>query len=142
MWRQTGPRPSSRPPSAAAAGVGRVVALSSMGIGDDFLPPWSPIKLLWGAMLATVYRGVRADLTAAEAVWAAADGGLDYLLVRPMGLAPEEPPRGGGPSTSSPRGGGGLAMCVAKADVGAAMLAEALEPTLHRTAVTVGYRNK
>lgn len=128
--------------AATAAGIRRVVVLSSMGIGADPLP-MGPLKLLWGAMLATVFRSVRTDLTAAEAVWAASPADVDYVLFRPMGLTPTEPPRGrGSVKLLAARGEGGLATSVAKADVAAAMLDEALTPTAHRTGVTVGYPTK
>lgn len=126
--------------AAAAAGVRRVVVLSSMGIGEPDPLPMGPLKIFWSALLATFFRATRADLIAAEAVWAATPPEVDYLLFRPMGLTPTEPPRGrGAVKLLTARGQGGLASSVAKADVAAAMLDEALAPTAHRTGVTVGY---
>ncbi|GAB0497679.1 hypothetical protein MMPV_009016 [Pyropia vietnamensis] len=126
--------------AAAAAGVRRVVVLSSMGIGQPDPLPVGALKLFWTALLATFFRAVREDLIAAEAVWAATPPEVDYLLFRPMGLTPTEPPRGrDAVKLLSARGEGGLVASVAKADVAAAMLDEALNPTAHRTGVTVGY---
>lgn len=129
--------------AAAATGVRRVVVLSSMGIGQPDVLPIGLLKLFWSALLSTVFRAVRADLNAAEEVWAATPPEVDYLLVRPMGLTPSEPPRGrGAVKMLTARGQGGLAISVAKADVAAMMLDEALAPTTHRTGVTVGYPSK
>lgn len=130
--------------AATAAGVRRVVVLSSMGIGEPDVLPLNALKLFWSALLATFFRAVRADLTAAEAVWTSTTPPeIDYLLFRPMGLTPTEPPRGrDAVKLLTARGQGGLATSVAKADVAAAMLYEALSPTAHRTGVTVGYPYK
>lgn len=112
----------------------RLVILSSMGIGQDFTP-LSAIKVLWHAMLRTVLRPARKDLIALEAVVEGSK--LDYLLVRPTGLTPEEPPIGSWKLLTAPKQGG-LRLSLAKKDVAEFMIKEAVQPTFHRTAVTIG----
>mmetsp|Transcript_20662 Transcript_20662/g.50021 ORF Transcript_20662/g.50021 Transcript_20662/m.50021 type:complete len:109 (+) Transcript_20662:561-887(+) len=105
-----------------------------MGIGDDFLP-LSGIKVFWGCLLATCFRSSQTDLTRMEAV--VEESGLDYLLVRPMGIDPSEKPTGSFQLIKK-SGEGGLPMTVSKEDVADFMLDEALLPTLHQAAVTIG----
>jgi len=76
--------------SAAPPRAQRLVALSSMGIGDDFLP-LSPIKAFWACLLATLLRSTRADLSAMEDT--ITSSGLDFLLVRPTHSLPAAPRR-------------------------------------------------
>ncbi len=116
------------------AGVKRLVQLSSMGIGEDFMP-FRGVRLLWAGMLRTVFRSVFRDFTGMENV--VLNSGLDYLLVRPAALTPSEPPRGSWKLLTS-RADGGLAVSVAKSDVAAFMVQEAVTPTFIRTAVTIG----
>ncbi len=126
-----------------------------MGIGDDLLQ-LSFIKVLWWTMLRTMLRAKLKDLSEAEAVVmqeqprrvgdadndATHHEALDYLVVRAMGLTPSEPARG---SVALLRAHdyengrrGKLGSSVAKDDVAAFMLQEAITPTLSRTVVTVG----
>eukprot|EP00435_Cladocopium_sp_Y103_P073461 s552_g43.t1 len=95
------------------AEVKRLVVLSSMGIGDDYLPG-SCIKYFWGFLLRVVWPSTRRDLQEMEAVVSNAD--LDFLLVRPMGVDPAEPQRGSYALLTG-RGQGGLEITVAKEDV-------------------------
>ncbi|KAJ1475631.1 hypothetical protein T484DRAFT_3160354 [Baffinella frigidus] len=81
-----------------------------MGIGDDFLP-LSGIKVFWGCLLATCFRSSQTDLTRMEAV--VEESGLDYLLVRPMGIDPSEKPTGSFQLIKK-SGEGGLPMTVSK----------------------------
>ncbi|KAA8499284.1 hypothetical protein FVE85_6869 [Porphyridium purpureum] len=129
-----------------AAGVQRLVLLSSMGIGDDFMP-FTGIRVLWAFLLRTLMRSVHADLLAmeAEVVENEQNKCIDYLLVRPVGITPSEPPAGKWKILRSREDGvfagyngrmGGYD--ISKADVAQFMLQEALTPTLHRTAVTIG----
>mmetsp|Transcript_7891 Transcript_7891/g.15465 ORF Transcript_7891/g.15465 Transcript_7891/m.15465 type:complete len:438 (-) Transcript_7891:1228-2541(-) len=142
--------------------VPRLVILSSMGIGEDYTPlryRLSPIRFLWNTLLRTLYRSARKDLVemerrvveaASSATNATADDDgyrLDYLIVRPVGLTPEEPPVGRWDLLASPedgmKGGGlGLAVSVAKADVAAFLLSEAVNPTLHNRGVTIGHKRE
>ena len=72
------------------ANVSRLVVLSSMGIGDDYLPT-NCMKCFWGCLLTCVWPSTRRDLEQMEAIVTESD--LDYLLVRPMGVDPGELPR-------------------------------------------------
>eukprot|EP00892_Ulva_mutabilis_P000832 jgi/Ulvmu1/1074/UM105_0033.1 len=117
-----------------ATSVSRLLLLSSFGIHDDFLP-MSVLKALWGAMLSTSLRAAKKDLLAMEDHITAS--GLDYVLVKPMGLTPEAPPTGKWKAVTA-RGQGGLGLSVAKSDVAQFMLSEAIEPRLHWQSVTVG----
>lgn len=114
--------------------VSRLVQLSSFGIGTDYMG-FSAIGLLWGCMLRTVLNSVRIDLNDMERV--VTDSSLDYLLVRTVGVSPECAPEGKWKILRS-RKDGNVTLEISKADVGAFMLREALEPTLRRTAVTIG----
>lgn len=120
-----------------ASGAERLVCLSSMGIGRDFLKT-TPLTCLWAAMLRTVLRSARRDLSSMED--AVRGSGLDYLLVRPVGLTPSEPPRGSC-DVLLERGdhGGRLAFMLSKQDAAGFLLEEALSPTLRNRAVTIGY---
>eukprot|EP00286_Rhodomonas_abbreviata_P021343 CAMPEP_0181314952 /NCGR_PEP_ID=MMETSP1101-20121128/15102_1 /TAXON_ID=46948 /ORGANISM="Rhodomonas abbreviata, Strain Caron Lab Isolate" /LENGTH=259 /DNA_ID=CAMNT_0023422099 /DNA_START=21 /DNA_END=800 /DNA_ORIENTATION=- len=117
-----------------AKGVKRVVVLSSMGIGDDYLPI-SFIKCLWWCMLQTMVRSAKNDLIAMESAIMASD--CDFLIVRPMGIDPSEKATGKWKLVQN-RGEGGLPITVSKEDVAAFMLSEALTPSIHKKAVTIG----
>lgn len=117
-----------------ANGVQRLVLLSSFGINDDFLP-FGVINVLWGAMLNTTLRQPKKDLYAMEACVTATE--LDYVLVRSMGLTPEEPPAGKW-KTLTGKGQGTLGLSISKSDVAQFMLNEVLQPSLHRQPVTIG----
>ena len=119
-----------------AKGVKRLVNLSSMGIGDDFQPMnfW---KAFWWAFLRAVIPSAHRDLIRMEE--AVAGSGLDYLLVRCMGLTPEEPPRGTWDLLEA-RGQGRLGMASSKEDVAAFMLQEATSPQHSKANVTIGYK--
>lgn len=113
--------------------MSRLVLLSSFGIGDDFIP-FRGVRVFW-AFLLNVFRSVKKDLTRMEDV--VQKSALDYLLVRPVGLTPEEPPRGSWKLLLS-KEDGGLSSDIAKADVASYMLQEAVMPTLSKRAVTIG----
>jgi hypothetical protein len=120
----------------ASAGVQRLVLLSSFGIGDDYLPT-SALTLLWSVMLRTSLRGVKRDIGAMESHIAGT--ALDYLLVRPSGLTPDEPPAGSWKVVTA-KGQGTLNFSnasISKSDVGMYMLTEALHPSEHRRPVTL-----
>ncbi|CAE7468638.1 unnamed protein product [Symbiodinium pilosum] len=61
-----------------------------MGIGDDYLPGGC-MKCFWGCLLRCVWPSTKRDLEQMEEI--VASSGLDYLLVRPMGVDPAELPR-------------------------------------------------
>ena len=125
---------------AAAGGVRRLVQLSSMGIGDDRVSVGF-VKVLWWAMLRTMLRSARADLEQAEGIvrTASDEWGCDYLLVRPMGLTPSKEPCGKWALVEEQSAEKAkLGIEISKTDVAAFMLDQALQPTLSRTAVTIG----
>lgn len=117
-----------------AKNVSRLVQLSSFGIGDDYMPI-SPIKVLWASMLRTVVNSARIDLNELEKVVQGSK--VDYLLVRTVGIDPGCAPKGKWKILTS-RNDGKVILTIAKADVAAFMLEEALTPTLRKTAVTIG----
>jgi hypothetical protein len=120
-----------------AKGVSRLVNLSSMGIGDDYLPP-SFWKRFWWCFLRLVIPGALKDLNTMEEV--VVGSGLDYLQVRCMGLTPECPPKGlEALRVLEWKTGEGLEMSSSKEDVAAFMLREAAEPSRSRVGVTIGY---
>lgn len=120
----------------SAKAVHRLVILSSMGIGEDFLP-LGFIKILWGFLLLTFFRSARNDLIQLES--AVEQSTLDYAMVRPMGLSPEEPPVGRWHILES-WDDGSLGITIAKKDAAAFMIEEAISPTIHRQAVTLGQK--
>jgi len=124
-----------------ANNIRRLVSLSSMGIGkDDFLKA-TALTCLWTIMLRTILRSVRKDLTSMEEEVLGSD--LDYVLVRPVGLTPSEPPRGSCDRLLSRQDHGGrLEFMLAKSDAARFLLQEALTPTLHSREVTIGYYSK
>ncbi|GBG32970.1 Tsukushin, partial [Hondaea fermentalgiana] len=120
-------------------GVERLVCISSVGINEDW-PPfvwYTPIRILFSAMLLTVLRSAYRDLSQMETKIRAAGDKVDFLIVRPCGLGPEVVPVGSWKLRMSPEDGP-LDDQVAKADVGQFLLQEALHPTIHKTAVTIG----
>lgn len=121
------------------ARVGRLVVLSSMGIGDDFMPR-KGIRAFWGVLLATAFRGIRKDLTGLEAA-VVASGVDSYLLVRAVGLTPDRSPCGEWKLLTEARDGE-MDISVAKMDVARFMVNEAINPTLKNTAVTIGHPKK
>jgi nucleoside-diphosphate-sugar epimerase len=116
-------------------GVTRLVFLSSCGLHSKPMP-WTWVGTLYGVLLATAFRGARNDLRAADATVLASS--LDYVIVRPMGLDPKEPPRGTWRLLADNDTKGPLALCVAKADVGKFLLSEAINGSVHREAVQIG----
>ncbi len=118
--------------------VKRLVILSSMGIGEDWIP-FGVVKVIWSTMLNTVSREVRRDLNRMEELVRASD--LDYLFVRPVGLTPEEPPK---PKEQwvVAREKVNVNFSIAKKDVARFMVEEAVNPTYSRSAVLLGSRPK
>mmetsp|Transcript_16295 Transcript_16295/g.19313 ORF Transcript_16295/g.19313 Transcript_16295/m.19313 type:complete len:260 (+) Transcript_16295:511-1290(+) len=120
--------------------IRRLVCLSSMGIGKDFMKT-TPLTVLWAVMLKTCLRSARKDLYGLEKVVRESDN-LDFVLVRPVGLTPQQPPQGSCDHlVSKPAKGtnSGLQFMLAKSDAAAFMLGEALAPTIHSREVTIGY---
>ena len=114
--------------------VKRLVILSSMGMGDDFMP-FKGIRVLWAAMLRTCLRSAWKDLQALEQYVEESD--LDYVLVRTVGIDPGTKKCGQWKLLHS-REDGALEIVISKSDVALFMMKEALTPSLHRSAVTIG----
>jgi hypothetical protein len=119
-----------------ANNVSRVVAMSSVGIGDD----WPPMELNWsGKLLVFVFRtlGYRElhDLAHAEELYRSSD--LDYLLVRPVGLGEDVKPVGKWWLQKQEQKDI-VGFNMAKIDCARFMVEEALKPTLHKMAIVVG----
>jgi len=118
-----------------AKNIPRLVSLSSMGIGKDFLKT-SPLTILWSGLLRTMLRSARKDLyTLEEDV---RKSNLNYALVRPVGLTPSEPPQGSCDQLLS-KEDGSLIFMMSKLDAAAFMMKEALAPTIRNREVTIGY---
>lgn len=115
--------------------IQRLVSLSSMGIGNDLLKT-TPLTLLWAFLLRTLLRSVRKDLNELERE--VRESNLDYVLVRPVGLTPSEPPQGSCDQLLS-KSDRTLNFMLSKSDAAAFMLQEALVPTIRGVAVTIGY---
>mmetsp|Transcript_10793 Transcript_10793/g.22993 ORF Transcript_10793/g.22993 Transcript_10793/m.22993 type:complete len:252 (-) Transcript_10793:160-915(-) len=118
----------------STVGVGRLVALSSMGINTDYLPT-SFIKVFWACLLRTYLRSAWKDLLSMETVVQSSN--LNYVIVRPMGLSPEEPSVKSWKVLTA-HGEGGLKLTICKSDVAAFMLQEAVSPAMHNMEVTIG----
>jgi nucleoside-diphosphate-sugar epimerase len=118
-----------------AKDVKRLVSLSSMGIGKDYIRI-SPLTCIWSFLLSTLLRSVRKDLNDLEK--AVGESGLDFVIVRPVGLTPERAPHGYCDHLLS-RDDGKLEFALAKSDAASFMLDEALHPTIHGRDVTIGY---
>ena len=119
-----------------ANGVQRIVVISSMGIGDDYLS-LGGMKVFWGAFLRTVIRSAYRDLQRME--HKLVNSNLDYVIVRPVGIPPEKEETETWVLFRSREEANkeNYDVTMAKADVASYMLQEALEPTLHRVAVTI-----
>jgi len=115
--------------------IPRLVSLSSMGIGKDGLRT-SLLTLFWRFLLHTFLRSARKDLMGLEETVRNSD--LDFVLVRPVGLTPSEPPQGSCDRLLS-KEDGNLQFMLSKSDAAAFLLGEALAPTTHGRAVTIGY---
>ena len=119
-------------------GINRLVILSSMGIGEDFLP-FSTFGTMIAVLLRTMLRDVRKDLIAQEQV--VEKSNLDYLLVRPVCIDPNYQRKDKWALLTSHedcRRKKGLHLFVSKWDVALFMVGEAINPTFHSTAVTIG----
>lgn len=115
--------------------IQRLVSLSSFGIGNDFIKT-SAITVVWRTMLRTVLRSARKDIIRMEKE--VRESGLDYTIVRPVGLSPEEPSQGSCDQLLS-KEDGNLDISISKSDAAVFMLKEALEPSIHGKEVTIGY---
>eukprot|EP00631_Chrysoreinhardia_giraudii_P002821 CAMPEP_0197424198 /NCGR_PEP_ID=MMETSP1170-20131217/25196_1 /TAXON_ID=54406 /ORGANISM="Sarcinochrysis sp, Strain CCMP770" /LENGTH=252 /DNA_ID=CAMNT_0042951673 /DNA_START=40 /DNA_END=798 /DNA_ORIENTATION=+ len=120
-----------------AAKVPRLVVLNSFGIADEsVLRQNETIPRIWRVLLATLLRRARTDLRQQATFLADSCDDLDVLVVKPAGLSPEKAPtRTWKVATPDDNA---IDYAVAKSDVATFMLDEALHPTMHATAVTIG----
>ena len=118
--------------------VKRLVMISSVGIRESYPPmKWAqPYGTIFRCLMLTIIRSAVRDLTAAEEAVVASD--LDYLIVRPTGLTPALEAKGQWKTMEEPSNEK-VDFQVAKEDVAQFMLEEALEPTFHRVARTIGW---
>mmetsp|Transcript_11093 Transcript_11093/g.32888 ORF Transcript_11093/g.32888 Transcript_11093/m.32888 type:complete len:250 (-) Transcript_11093:19-768(-) len=122
--------------SCQELGIERVVAMSSVGIDDD----WPPAEFHWAGnimscLFLTCSRREFKDLTGVDRSIRTSD--LDYLLVRPLGLGEDVVPVNQW-FLQEKKGVDGVGINMAKLDCARFMLKEALNPTLHCTAAVVG----
>jgi len=123
--------------SGASATPKRVVAMSSMGIEED----WPPAEFHWGGKIMacifmTIGRKSFRDLTLMERAYRGSD--LDYLLVRPVGLGEDVLPAGLWRLQQAKYDDTSLFINIAKLDVARFMVREAIRPTRIKCAVTIG----
>uniref|UniRef100_A0A7S1TTP6 NAD(P)-binding domain-containing protein n=2 Tax=Phaeomonas parva TaxID=124430 RepID=A0A7S1TTP6_9STRA len=123
-----------------AAGVQRLVMISSTGCGESWPPlRWSWVGVLFKWFLRLLLRDALRDLDAAEVVVRESD--VDYLILRPSGVSPDRAPLERFELLEEPPASksDGVHFEVAKEDVALCALQEALSPTLHRAARTIGH---
>jgi len=113
--------------------VDRLVALSSFGIGEDLVPT-SGIKKLWTCLLFTLLASARRDLYRMEG--SIKNSGLDFLLVRTVGIDPALNPKGNYRIIET-RTTDKVSVVVSKSDVALFMLEECINPQRHRVAVSI-----
>ena len=116
--------------------ISRVVAITSVGLGED-VPgcEWHYGGKIMGILFQTTCRREAVDLRRGELTFQ--DSGLDYLLVRPVGLAENVVPLNEY-FIQKEKFKDILGITMAKLDCARFMVDEALNPTRHRTAVVVG----
>ena len=123
-------------------GIRRVVVMTSVGIHEDYPPMefFAPGRWILSAMFAIpgVSRQAYLDLTRMETLYQKSDETkIDYLLVRPVGLGDEVVPVGTW-QLQKKKGVDVVGTNMAKLDCARFMVEQALQPTLHRTAVVIG----
>jgi hypothetical protein len=114
----------------------RVVAVTSAGCNED----WPPMEFHWAGdalkwILRTVSRRGWKDLEGAER--ALKGSSLNYLIVRPVGLGEDRPPKGEW-FVQKEKYKDNLGPDMAKLDCACFAVSEALKPTYHKRAVVVG----
>ena len=141
VWQQTAGYAQLTVSAARARGVRRLVALSSMGLGEVEYIPFGFIRVLWAILLRTWLRDGHGDLLAMEKVLLGQkeeEQGLDTLVARAVGLTPEAPVRRCWHLLTAPyKGSEPLNLSVSKPDIALFLFKEAMTPTTHRSAVTL-----
>lgn len=122
--------------SMSAHNISRVVAMTSVCLGDD-VPgvEWHFGGKIMSLLFQTTSRREAVDLRKAELVYQ--DSDLDYLLIRPVGLGEDVVPANEW-FIQKEKFKDTLGINMAKLDCARFMVEEALKPTRHRTAVVVG----
>ena len=120
--------------------VPRLIQLSSMGIGEDFIP-FRGVRIFWAFLLRLPFFWAgRSDLIAIEDTVHASD--VDFVLVRTVGIAPEKASEGTWQLLKSEADRRPVGFAISKSDVALFMVEEAVHPTLHKTAVTIVPKDK
>lgn len=119
--------------------IERVVVISSMGVKED----WPPIEFHWvGKIMSCIFltcgRKDYKDLSAVEEAFRSSKD-IDYLIVRPVGLGEDVPPRNEWLVQKEKYKDTSLDIGIAKLDCARFMVEEAIKPTRHKTAVVVGW---
>lgn len=122
--------------SMKSHGITRVVAMSSICIGDD-VPglEWHFAGKIMKLLFQTTSRREAVDLRRAELTYE--DSDLDYLLIRPVGLGEDVVPVNEW-FIQKEKFKDTLGINMAKLDCARYMVEEALHPSRHRTAVVIG----
>jgi putative NADH-flavin reductase len=118
------------------ANMERVVVMSSVGIQED----WPPIEFHWGGkimgwMFQTICKKSFQDLNEMEVAYK--ESPLDYLFIRPAGLGEDAVPVNKW-FLQKEKFKDAVGVNMAKMDCARYMVQEALNPTRHKTAVTIG----
>lgn len=120
--------------------VDRLVMMSSMGISSDISNDKPSMEWRWegkimDCIFSTISRREYNDLVGAENE--AKKSGLNYLVLRPVGLGEEVAPVGE-LFLQKEKHEDVLGPQISKMDVGAFMVEQALDPTLEKRAVVIG----
>lgn len=118
-----------------ASKVDRVVVISSFGLRTDngsAWPHWA--RRLMAFLFSTFMRKARNDLEAMEKLYQTSS--LDYLIVRPVGISEDKVPVG--EYYLQEDGEEAVGGNMAKMDASRFMVAQAVNPTIHRTSKVVG----
>lgn len=117
--------------------IQRCVVMSSSGIEEDWPPieSWKPGKIIMSILFMTFSRANFRDLTQVERMYRASS--FDYLLVRPIGIGEDVKPVGTW-KLQKEKYKDPLGYNMAKLDVARFMVQEAIQPTRHKDAVSIG----
>ena len=116
--------------------VERAVALSSCGVEEDWPPlEFHPGGKILSFIFTVIGRKCFKDLTLMERAYRASS--LDYLLVRPVGIGEDVVPNGTWVFQKK-KYEDKIGLNMAKMDCARFMVKEALNPTMHKTAVLIG----
>ncbi|KAI2507432.1 NAD(P)H-binding protein [Fragilaria crotonensis] len=118
--------------------IRRAIVISSIGVGDD----WPPLEFSWaGKIMACIFltcgRSDYKDLTLVESTFQDSQN-IDYLFVRPAGLAEDVVPKGHWYVQKEKHKDKSMSILLAKLDCARFMVEEAINPTRSKTAAVVG----